>query len=93
MRYTVQPRDGIFVKGYQFFLLLNICMNFAKSISKNLSGKYSPGMLAMHQKSLDNAKQSVTDKSKTTSKRAIQKRAEATGDFIGNKTANKITKI
>ena len=93
MRYTVQPRDGIFVKGYQFFLLLNIGMKFAKSISKNLSGKYSPGMLAMHQKSLDNAKQSVTEKSKTTSKRAIQKRAEATGDFIGNKTANKIKKI
>ena len=30
---------------------------------------------------------------KTTSKRAIQKTAEATGDLIGNKIADKITAI
>ena len=35
-------------------------------------------------RNLDNAKQSVTDAFKTTSKRGIQKTAEATGDFIGN---------
>ena len=29
---------------------------------------------------------------KTSSKRVIQKRAEATGDLIGNKTPNKITR-
>ena len=46
-------------------------MNFAKSISKNLSGRDSPGMLAMHQKLLDYAKQYATDTFKTTSKRAI----------------------
>ena len=32
-----------------------------KNISKNLSGKYSPGMLAMRQKLLDHAKKSATD--------------------------------
>ena len=68
-------------------------MNFAKSISKNLSGKDSPGMLAMHQKLLDYAKQYATDTFKTASKRAIQKTAEVTDDLIGNKIANKITKI
>ena len=26
MRYSVQPRDSIFVKGYEFFLLLKICV-------------------------------------------------------------------
>ena len=30
---------------------------------------------------------------KTTSKRAIQKTAEATGDLIGNKIADKITSV
>ena len=30
---------------------------------------------------------------KTASKRAIQKTAEATGDLVGNKTADKITSV
>ena len=57
-----------------------------KNIGKNLSGKYS-------QKGLDLAKQSATDVVKTASELAIQKKAEVTGDLIGNKIANKITKI
>ena len=36
-------------------------------------------------------KKSTTDAIKTTSKIAIQKTAEATGDLIGNKIADKIT--
>ena len=44
-----------------------------KNISKKLSGKYSPGMLAIRQKLLDHTKQSGTDAFKTASKRAIQK--------------------
>ena len=59
-------------------------INISKNISKNLSGKYSQGMLAMRQKLLDHAKQSATDAFKTASKRAIQKTAEATGDLIHN---------
>ena len=60
--------------------------NFGKNISKKLRGRYS-------QKLLDHAKQSATDAFKTTSKREIQKAAEATGDLIGNKIANKITGV
>ena len=45
-----------------------------------------------HQKLLDHAKQSGTDAFKTASKGAIQKKVEATGDLIGNKMANKITR-
>ena len=45
------------------------------------------------QKLLVHAKQSATDAFKASSKRAIQKTAEATGDFIGNKIANRITKV
>ena len=52
-------------------------------MSKILSSKYN-------QKLLDHAKQSATDALKTSSKRAIQKTAEATGDLIGIKIADKI---
>ena len=38
-------------------------------------------------------KKSATDAVKTASKRAIQKAAEATGDLIGNKIADKITSV
>ena len=61
-------------------------LSFAKNIGKNLSNKYG-------QKLLDNGKKCATDTSKTVSKRAIQKTAEATGDLVGNKIADKITYI
>ena len=38
-------------------------------------------------------KKSATDTFNFASKRAIQKTAEATGDLVGDKTANKITSI
>ena len=41
-------------------------------------------------KLLDSAKKSTTDALKTSSNRAIQKAAEATGDLIGDKRADKI---
>ena len=59
-------------------------MSFAKNMGKSLSNKYG-------QKLLDSAKKSTTDAIKTASKRAIQKIAEATGDLIGNKIADKTT--
>ena len=45
------------------------------------------------QKRLDNAKKSTTDAIKSASKKAIQKTAEAAGDLIGNKIADKITSV
>ena len=53
-------------------------------MGKSLSKKYG-------QKLLDIANKSTTDALKTASKRAIQKTAEATGDMMGNKIADKIT--
>ena len=79
MRYSIEPRDRIYVKGYGF-------LSFAKNMGKNLSNKYG-------QKLLDSAKKSTPDAIKTTSKRAIQKTAEAAGDLIGNKIADKITSV
>ena len=60
MRYSVQPKDQVFVKN---------------------------------QKLLDHAKRSSTDVLKTSSKRIIQKTAEATGDLISNKIDDTITKV
>ena len=57
MRYSVEPRDRIYVKGYGF-------LSFAKNMGKRLSSKYG-------QKRLDTAKKCTTDAIKTVSKRAI----------------------
>ena len=87
MRYLVQPRNHLFVKGHEFLSFpKNIDKNFGKKISKTLNGKYS-------QKLFDHAKQSATDEFKTSSKKVIRKIVEATGDMIGNKIANRITKV
>ena len=73
-RYSVQPRDRIFVKSYGFLSFAkDMGKNIGKNISKNLSGKYSPSMLVTRQKLLDHAKKSAIDVLKTSSKRFIQK--------------------
>ena len=64
----------------------NVGKNIDKNISKILGGKYSL-------KLLDHAKQYTTDLFKTSSKRVIQKTTEVTGDLIGNKIADKTTKV
>ena len=79
IRYSVQSRDRIFVKGFGF-------LSFTKNYKQNLSSK-------RNSKLLDHANQSAIDALKTASKRAIQKTAEVTGDLIGNKIANRITKV
>ena len=59
MRYSTEPGDWIFVKGYRFLSFAgNMSKITGKKISKNLSSKYS-------QKHLDHAKQSATDALKT----------------------------
>ena len=79
MRYSIEPRNRIYVKGYGILSLV-------KNAGKNSSNKYG-------QKLRNSAKKSTTDAIKTASKRAIQKRAESTGDLIGNKIADKITSV
>ena len=75
MRYSIEPRDRRYLKGYGF---LSFAKSIGKNIGKNINSKYS-------QKPVDSAKKSATDALKTASKRAIQKTAEATADLIGNK--------
>ena len=75
MRYSIEPRDRIYVKEYGF-------LPFAKNMGKNLSNKYG-------EKLLDSTEKSTTDAIKTALKIAIQKRAERTGDLISNKIEKK----
>ena len=79
MRYSIEPRDRIYVKRYGF-------LSFTKDIGKNLSDKYGQNLF-------ERAKKSTNDAIKIVSKRAIQKAAEATGNLIGNKIADKITSV
>ena len=44
-------------------------------------------------KLMDTATKTVIDATKTSSKKVVQKAAEATGDLIGNKLVDKITSI
>ena len=62
--------NPIYVKGYEF-------LSFANNIGKTLSTDNSQNLL-------DSAKKYMTDAIKTTSKRAIPKATEATGDLIGD---------
>ena len=79
MRYPIEPRKRRYVKGYGF-------LSFAKNIGRNLNNKFG-------QKLDDTAKKYVTDPLKIAGKRAIQKTAEAFGDFVGNTIANKFASI
>ena len=67
MRYSFEPIDKIYVKGYEF-------SSFAKNMGKDLSNKYG-------QKLLNSGKKSTTDVIKTASKRAIQKNSRSNRCF------------
>ena len=47
-------------------------------------------VINMVKKLMDTATKTGIDAAKTTSKRVVQKTAEATGDLIGNKIADKL---
>ena len=63
MRYSIGPKDRIYLKGYGF-------LSFAKNKSTQLSRKYG-------HKRLDSAKKSTTGAIKTASKKAIQKNSRS----------------
>ena len=68
MRYSVEPRNRIYVKGYGFLSFAKNMGTHATKVTKNLSNKYD-------QKYLDSVEKSTTDAIKTASKIAIQETA------------------
>ena len=87
MRYcSVQLRDRIFVKGYEFLSFTkNMGRNICKNISKNLSGKNRNLWII-----INNMLQKYL---KTNSEIAIQKPAEVTGNLVGNKRVDRMIKV
>ena len=73
-RYSVQPRERMFVNGYGFlYFAKNISKNIGKNVSHKLNSKNG-------QKLVDHAKQSAIDfktANKASSKRVIQKNSRS----------------
>ena len=86
-RYSIEPRNSIFVEGLIFLSFAKkVRKNIGINISKHLRSKYS-------QKRLDHDKQSAADALKTASKRVIQKTEKAIGVLAGSRITYKIFKI
>ena len=66
MRYSIEPRDRICLKGYGFLSFAKKMGTHATKVAKNLSNKYS-------QKLLDTAKKSTTDAIKLLQKEQFKK--------------------
>ena len=93
MRYSLEPRYRRYVQGQGFMSFARNIENkygkkvFDKSIDvgKSMKKKYGKKIL---DKSIDAGK----DFAKIAGKKVLTKGAEATGDLIGNKIADRITK-
>ena len=93
MRYSLEPHYRRYVQGQGFMAFARNIGNkygrkiFDKSldIGKSMKRKYG-------KKILDNSLSTGKDFAKITGKKVLTKSAEATGDMIGNKIADQITK-
>ena len=75
MCYSIEPREGRYLKGYGFLSSARNLGTHATTVATNVNNKYG-------QKLADSAKKSATDAFKIQkSKRAIKKTAGATGDL------------
>ena len=93
MRYSLEPHYRRYVQGQGFISFRRNIGNkygrkiFDKSldIGKSMKNKYG-------KKILDNSLSAGKDFAKIAGKKVLTKSAEATGDLIGNKIVNRITK-
>ena len=92
MRYSIEPRERRYVKGYGFLSFArNFCNKYGKKLmytaiktGTNLNSKYG-------KKLTDTAIKTGKHFATIAGKIMIYKTAEATGDLIRNKIADKIT--
>ena len=93
MRYSLEPRYRKYVQGQGF-------MSFAKNIGNKYGKKLFDKSIDVSKKYgkkygnklLDNSLNAGKDFAKIAGKKVLTKSAEATGDMIGNKIADRITK-
>ena len=92
MCYSIEPRERKFVKGYGF---MSFARNFGNKYGKNLMNtaiKSGTNFNSKYGKKLaDTAIKTGEDFATIAGKKIVHKSAEATGDLIGNKIADKIT--
>ena len=55
MRYSIEPQDRIYVKGYEF-------LSFAKNMGENLSNEYGQKLLDSAKKNLQQMQQKLLQK-------------------------------
>ena len=93
MRYSLEPSYRKYVHGHGF-------MSFAKNIGNKYGKKLFDKSMDVSKiygkkygnKLLDNSISAGKDFAKIAGKKVLTKSAEATGDLIGNKIADRITK-
>ena len=93
MRYSLEPHYRRYVQGQGF-------MSFARNIGNKYGKKIFDKSLDVSnsmkknygRKILDNSLSAGKDFAKIAGKKVLTKSAEATGDLIGNKIADRITK-
>ena len=92
MRYSIEPKERRYVKGYGF---MSFARNFGNKYDKKLMNtaiKTGTIFNSKYGKKLtDTAIKPGKDFATIAGKKIVHKSAEATGDLIGNKIADKIT--
>ena len=92
MRYSIEPRERRYIKGYGF---LCFAKNFGNKYGKKLMNtamKTDTSFNSKYGKKLtDTAIKTGKDFARIAGKKIVHKSAEATGDLIGNKIADTIT--
>ena len=92
MRYSIESKERRYVKGYGF---LSFARNFGNKYGKKLMNtaiKTGTSFNSMYGKKLtDTAIKTGKDFATIAGKKIVHESAEATGDLIGNKIADKIT--
>ena len=91
MRYSLEPTYRTFFQGYGF-------LSFARKFGDKYGKKYmntvtKVGTSKYRKKIIDTTIKEGHEFANTAGKRKVQKTAEATGDLIENKTADKITSL
>ena len=85
MRYSLEPNYRKYIQGQGF-------MSFAKNIGRKIFDKSIDVSNKYGRKILDKSMDASKDFAKTAGKNVLHKSAEVTGEIIGNKVADRITK-
>ena len=86
MRYSLEPHYRIYAQGQGF-------MSFAKNIGNKYGRKIFDKSIDVSKSMKKKYGKKILDNSLSAGKKVLTKSAEATGDLIGNKIADRITKI